>query len=190
VIDRNILPERAPRHVVYFYPSSVELTRTVARFVADGFVQQQPAFVVARPRLARDLVLALGGAGIDAAEAEREGRLFLFDADVTLESILVDGRLDATVARHLIRDMFSRLPEALSVGPARVFGEMCGMLWHSGQYVDAMRLEDLDGLWNTRTALTTVCSYSLEQSERSAQDAICTFHTHRLSSGGELEPIS
>ena len=186
--DRLLLTGQSPCHTVYFYQHIEELTRTVTRFVADGLAVQQPTFVVARSGLRHGLVDALGGMGLDVAVAEREERLFLLDADSALESLRVGGRLDADRARTMIKDMFIRLPEAFRRGPTRVFGEMCGMLWHSGHYLEAMQLEDLDGIWNT-PGITTLCSYSLEQSERSAQDAICTFHTHRLSTGGALEAL-
>ena len=186
--DRIIPTEHEPCHTVYFYPTIEDLTRTVTRFVADGFAEQQPTFAVARSGLRRGVVDALSGMGFDLAGAEREQRLFLFDADAVLDSLRVGGRLEPDRARKMIKDMFNRLPEAVRSGPTRVFGEMCGMLWHSGHYLDAMQLEDLDGIWS-RPGLTTLCSYSLEQSERSAQDAICTFHTHRFSTDGELEPI-
>lgn len=183
------LTERALYHAVYFYPSIDDLTRTVTRYVAEGFAEHQPTFVVARRQLRRDVMSALEGLGLDAVAAEREARLFLIDADDTLELLRVDGRFDPQRARQRINDLFNQLPEPSRTGPVRVFGEMCGMLWHSGNYLDALQLEDLDGIWNTRRGLTTLCSYSLEQPERSAQDAICTFHTHRLSADGQLEVI-
>lgn len=185
--DRTILTGHAPCHTVYFYPNVEDLTRTVTGFVAEGFAEQLPTIVVARSGLRRGVVDALSEMGLDVAGAEREARLLLLDADAVLASLRVGGRLDTDLARAMIEDLFNRLPER--TGRARVFGEMCGMLWHSGHYLDSMRLEDLDGIWNTRAGLTTLCSYSLEQSERSAQDAICAFHTHRLSAGGELHAI-
>ena len=186
--DHTIHTGYAPCHTVYFYPNVEELTHTVTRFVADGFADQQPTIVVARSGLRRGVVDALSGMGLGVAVAEREARLFLLDADAVLESLQVGGRLDAARAQAMIQDLFKRLPGR--TGRARVFGEMCGMLWHSGHYLDAMQLEDLDGTWNTRAGLTTLCSYSLAQSDRSAQDAICAFHTHRLSTGGELQAVS
>ena len=188
--ERLSFGQGAPCHAVYFYPSADELTRRVTRFVADGFSQHEPAFVIARAGILRDIVPALDGLGFDTAAAEREARLFLLDSDLTLESVLVDGRVDPVRARHLVEGMFDRLPDAFRGRPARLFGEVSGKLWHSGRYIEAMQLEDLGNLWNTRSGLTTLCSYSLNDSDRSSQDAVCAFHTHQLSQAGQFEAIN
>ena len=183
-------PQGAPCHAVYFYRDLNELSRTVTDFLADGLRLDEPSLLLARPEVCEAIERTLAGMGVDVEAEERNGRLIVADAVATLESILNGGRLDVDRAFAIVDGLFNRLAPATNSGRIRLYGEMAGMLWRSGRYVEALELEDLRSIWDTRGGVMTLCGYStLDRAERSSHDAICTFHSHLLSDAGQLEPI-
>ena len=167
-----------------------ELSRTVGRFVADGFGLDQPAILLARPEVCDGIERTLARLGVDVEAEERHARLVVADAVATLGSISIDGRLDGNRAHAVIGGLLNRLPVATNGATVRFYGEMAGMLWRAGRYVEALELEDVRTAWNTRYGVMMLCGYSsLDRAERSSHDAICTFHSHLLSDTGQLEAI-
>ena len=150
-------------HVVHWYdPSKSDLEASVAAFLHGGIERGCRAIVVARPEHERGIVAALEALGADPKRLRTDGGLRSLDAADALATFMVDGypdetRFDATIGA------FAR--EALEGTPGDglvVFGEMVGLLWQSGQFPAAIRLEQL---WNRLTKVLPIdlyCAYPVD----------------------------
>lgn len=145
-------------HAVTFYDHDREVVDRVARFVADGIRQHGRAIVIATPEHRVDLAAALLDMGLNPDEPPVAGHLVTLDAQATLDSLMTeDGpdleRFSAQVAQ-LVRDA------GADGAQVRVFGEMVGLLWESGDVPHAIALESL---WNDlidEVDFALLCAYS------------------------------
>ena len=184
------LPD-VPYHAVHFYRTLDGLADTISRFVADGLAIGQPAVVIARPHLRQRIEAGLAALGADAGTAIDLNRLVLVDAATAVEAILVDGQPDLLRCGKLLESFLERVGEAAGNGKVRFYGEMAGLLWHAGQRVAALELEEFANQATAHARCISVCGYcSPDLPERSASDDLCAFHTHVMSDAGELSPLA
>jgi anti-sigma regulatory factor (Ser/Thr protein kinase) len=165
-------------HAVSVYVDDHEVVDELARFVADGVVQQGRAVVVATSQHRTALVETLRAMGLDPDEPPVAGHLVLLDAKQTLESFTTPSGFD--------RDLFltrvgQRVIDAGADGaPVRVFGEMVGLLWEAGDVQGAIALE---AMWNDLIAevgFDLLCAYPaalIETSSLPDVRAVCDQHT-------------
>ncbi len=122
---------------------------------------------------------------MDPAQERESGRLVVFDARETLDSILVDGVLDAdrfgTTVVRMIHD-------ARSDGRrVRAFGEMVALLWEVGDVTGALDLEERWTRLQDETPFELLCAYptsALGDARLSDVNDICAAHS------GVLPPAS
>ncbi len=165
-------------HGVSFYTLDSEGFRTVARFVADGWDQDECVVVVATAPHRAALDTFLRDLGYDPAARAAAGRYLTLDAQETLGELLVDGHVDSD---RFMRGLSEVVVEATEAGrPVRAFGEMVALLWQNGQIDEAIELE---GLWDLLLRVhdfSLLCAYPAGPSdgvELVDVRRVCDLHT-------------
>ena len=178
-------------HAVRFYRDTESLSRLVADFLAEGFLEDQPALVIATPDHRQAIVQHLNAQMFDIRRLERRDDLILLDAEHTLAQFMVDGMPNGKRFAATITPVLQRAARGRDDTIIRAYGEMVDVLWKAGQTVAATRLEIL---WNELArshAFSLLCGYAMGNFyEDTAVEDICSHHTHVISSGGEAALVS
>lgn len=125
-------------HVVDFYEEATELASRVASYLSEALWRGEAAVLIATSAHRRLYAEALGAMGVDVEACRAEGSLVEADAEVTLESFLVDGRIDR---RRFDETVGGLLASTGSFPGMRVVGEMVHLLWARGDILLAIELE-------------------------------------------------
>jgi hypothetical protein len=135
---------RPSEHRLGLYEHETFLTRSVAAFVLPALQARAMAVVVLTPEHLREVDDALAEAGVDPDAARGRGEYLPFDADTSLDRVLVGGQVDR---QRFYAFAGSVLDVAAERGcELRIGGEMAPELWRRGDEVGALQLEQL---WNT-----------------------------------------
>ena len=160
------------------YVHDQEVVDELARFVADGVLQEGRAIVVATAQHRTALVETLREMGLDPDEPPVAGHLVLLDAKQTLESFTTPSGFDQD---RFLASVGQRVIDAGADGaPVRVFGEMVGLLWEAGDIQGAIALE---AMWNdliSEVGFDLLCAYPaalIETSSLLDVRAVCDQHT-------------
>lgn len=129
--------------MVLLYKNSETLIYKITEYITNGFAKSEPALVVLKsvhqPLLEQQLRLF----GYELEILKSTKRLYVVDADKTLEKLLVNGMPDKDKFLELIIGSFHQLrPRPDNI---RVYGEMVALLWSQGNKAAALALEKL---WN------------------------------------------
>ncbi len=150
-------------HIVQFYQDDKYLVEAVSAFVGAALVRGDSAVVIATKAHRHSIETLLRARGLDTAKAEKQERYIQVEAAETLSQFMVNGLPDADRFSTVVG---ARLMRAASTGAGKnsrivAFGEMVNILWATGQYEAALRLEQL---WN-QLALThsfsLLCAYQI-----------------------------
>jgi MEDS: MEthanogen/methylotroph, DcmR Sensory domain len=184
-------PAVPSRHAVQFYGNEASLCATVGAFLGEGFIQGQPAIVIATAPHTAGIVQELSARMIDVDSARRLGDLILLDAEDTLATFMVNDLPDpALFARHVGAVMEQALGGRTRT-PVRAYGEMVDLLWREGRADSAIRLEIL---WNelaTTRSFSLLCGYSMGNFYKQTRQfqEICAQHTHVLGADSQSVPF-
>lgn len=146
-------------HGVLFYRDETLLCGSVARHLVAALRAGEPALVIARPALLREVTIELHRQHVQGEPfGPGRGALLALDAEDTLRRICVGGRPDAALFHDVIGDTVRKL----AAGGRRVaaYGELVALLCERGQYAEAVRLE---GMWNELLAsidASLLCGYA------------------------------
>ena len=178
-------------HAVQFYQDDESLISVVARFLADGLKQHQPAIAIATPEHRLALEDALTGYGLDVRRMRQLGDIVLLDARETLDTVLVDGMPDPRLFHHVADSLFKEIARIHPDCTTRAYGEMVNVLWKDGMGAAAIRLEML---WNELAKshdFKLLCGYSMGDFYKDAAvGEITRQHTHVLAETGEVATIN
>ena len=185
VLKRDMLVELVPAvrralkfHGVYFYKDAPSLSHTVASFIGEGLVADQPAVLIATASHSAAIREQLTAIGFDADRRIERGELLMLDADGILNRFMVDelpnaARFEVTMHPIIDRAAGSRKRTV------RAYGEMVDVLWRNDQEAAAVSLEIL---WNqliARRKCSLLCGYSLDAvGKGGGYDRICDQHSH------------
>ena len=170
-------------HGVYFYDETLSLSRTAARFVADGLVTDQAALVVGTSAHNTAIMEQLAAMDLDPEKQIAHDHLVVFDAGTLLTRLLVDDM----PSERLLDEEVGPVVEKVTRGHQRVvrgYGEMVDLLWTSNREAAAMSLEVL---WNRLAAarpFPLLCGYaSAGVGDADGYRTICGQHSHVVSGG-------
>jgi hypothetical protein len=170
-------------HAVQFYENDNSLFTTVAGFLSQGLVEQQPAIIIATAEHARPILEHLAGRLIDIEKARSVGDLVVLDAQETLSLFMVDGQPDPRKFEASVGGLIAELVEKRSSRTLiRAYGEMVDVLWRQGQETAAIHLELL---WNRlagQYGFALLCGYAMGNfyKQTSLFEEVCRQHTHIL----------
>lgn len=163
-------------HACQVYGDEGELLDTLSGFIGGGLWTGESAIVIATDARLAQLEALLRQTGLDMAHFRADDRYIALSADLTMAKFCDGGWPDEERFFQVLTPVVER---ARGAGRAvRAFGEMVALLWSSGQYAGAVRLEHL---WNKllgKEKMRLVCAYSRAhfakgslQSRRSVQNA-------------------
>ena len=171
---------RAPRdHLVTFVDGDDELIASLVSFAVVAWRRQEPVVVIATQEHRDQLDVALHDAGWQPHRLRESGRLVTVDASDLLQSILVDGRLDA----QLFRSKALALLDGVRPGRVSIFGEMVRLLWERGDVVTALALEECWNALAEERSFTLLCGYAhtlLDPTSLADVGRVCALHSDVL----------
>ena len=150
----------AAQHSLQLFDSRDSVADAVSCFIAEGVEAGDVVLAVMRRETWECTARRLRERGLDPAVAQASGGLTVLDAAATLETFLVNGRID----QKLFEDSVGTLVWALASGDRRlrIYGEMVDVLAAAGDFRIALQLE---ARWNelrAETPFTLFCGYSSE----------------------------
>ncbi len=150
----------APQHSMQLFDCRDSVADAVSGFIAEGVEAGDVVLAVMRRETWECTARRLRERGLDPAVAQASGGLTVLDAAATLETFLVNGRID----QKLFEDSVGTLVWALASSDRRlrVYGEMVDVLASTGDFRIALQLE---ARWNDlrpETPFTLFCGYSAE----------------------------
>jgi len=169
----------ASEHIVQFFDSNESRAECVAKFLAEGYRQGEPAIVVARPASWASACAQLGALGVPVQQAITDGMFVVKDADDTLRRLSCTGSPDPAAFDAIVGKAVAGL--ARLGRRVRAYGEMVDMLAQRGELTDAIRLEQLWNRLGERIPLCLLCGYSaahfVPTSTHRALRDICSAHS-------------
>jgi CheY-like chemotaxis protein len=185
VLKRNMLVDLVPVvrralkfHGVYFYEDTPSLSHTVASFIGEGLVADQPAVLIATASHSAAILEQLAAIGVDAEGRIEQGELLMLDADEVLNRFMVDELPHAGRFEDTMNPIIDKAAGSLKRS-VRAYGEMVDVLWRNDQEAAAVSLEIL---WNqliARRECSLLCGYSLDAvGKGGGYNRICDQHSH------------
>ena len=148
------------QHSLQLFDCGDSAADAVSGFIAEGIHAGDVVLAVMRRETWESTARRLREGGLDPAGALADGGLTVLDATATLETFLVNGRID----QKLFEDSVGTLVWALASSDRRlrIYGEMVDVLASLGDFRTALQLE---ALWNGLGAeipFNLFCGYSAE----------------------------
>ena len=184
-------PDNGSAHIVHFYDNDDVLAATVADFLAEGLVSNQPLVVIATPPHREVFLARLRSKGFDLEYLRRAGRFVLLDAHETLAQLMDGGTPDPRKFNTHVGAIIERTRRDNGHATIRAFGEMVDLLWQQGNTTGAIRLEELWNELGARFAISLLCAYAAGPSyvaiDDRAVEEIRRQHTHVVRADSEAE---
>jgi hypothetical protein len=168
-------------HAVQFYGDDTTLFESVAAFLGQGFLDGQPAIVIATMKHQAGILSHLEQRMIDVARAQRLGDLVVLDAHVTLQAFMNGDAPDRSRFEKAVVPLLAQMASSRARGTCvRAYGEMVDVLWQQGRSEAAIRLESF---WNelaNRHGFALLCGYAMRNFQRDTRrfEEVCRQHTH------------
>jgi hypothetical protein len=175
------LPIYEQHHAVHFYGEEQSLFDSVAAFLGQGFLDGQPAMLIASAAHSAAILNQLQQRMIDVKRAQRAGDLVVLDAHRTLDLFMDETGPNALRFESSVGPIISRMSENRARRTCvRAYGEMVDVLWKQGRSDAAIRLEKL---WNDlahRHGFALLCGYAMRNFQRGTKlfEEVCRQHTH------------
>lgn len=178
VRERVVKGRVSSEHIVQFFDSDDSRAECVAKFLAEGYRQDEPAIVVAKPANWAGAVERLEDHGVPVKKAIKNGMIVVKDATDTLRRLSRNSSPDPLAFEAVVGKTVTELARG---GRVRAYGEMVDMLAQRGEMADAIRLETLWNGLGERIPLFLLCGYSAAHfvataTHRALRD-ICSAHT-------------
>jgi PAS domain S-box-containing protein len=152
-----------PEHVVQFYQDDKFLVDAVSGFVGSALAAGDAAVLIATAAHREGVEQVLRKRGLEIGEAARQGRFIELDATETLGQFMIDGLPDQDCFRKVIGAKLAQVAASV-VGERRqiaAFGEMVNILWATGNYEAALRLEQLWNQLAKEHSFSLLCAYPI-----------------------------
>jgi len=150
-------------HVVQFYQDDKFLVDAVSGFVGSALAAGDAAVLIATGPHREGVEQVLKQRGLEIGQAARQGRFLALDATDTLSKFMVDGFPDEERFKEVIGAPLA-LAASSVVGDRRrvaAFGEMVNILWATGNYEAALRLEQLWNQLADKHSFSLLCAYPI-----------------------------
>jgi hypothetical protein len=177
--DTHGLNPQPRHHAVQFYGNKDSLCTTVAGFLSEGLVAEQPTIVIATREHCEAILARLRERFIDVELAQRCGDLVLIDAEEMLTKFMSDDMPDANLFESHVGGLIDRSLEGRPRTVVRAYGEMVDVLWQTGHPDAAIRLEMLWNKLALSRGFALLCGYSMGNFYKKAEQfqAVCDLHT-------------
>jgi KaiC/GvpD/RAD55 family RecA-like ATPase len=135
-----------------FYRDDASLVGIVAAFLVEGLTRGEPAILIATAEH-QAAILAAFPPAVDVEAHKRFGELVVLDARDTLDALLVDDVPHPDAFKQIVGTVIEQVGRGRESSTVRVYGDMINLLWQSGRYAAATRLETF---WNEMSRSRTV----------------------------------
>jgi anti-sigma regulatory factor (Ser/Thr protein kinase) len=170
---------RGGEHVVQFYDHQDDLAGAVGEYLSAAVAAREIAIVIATEEHRHAFEAEMADAGVDTAEARRDGSVIWLDAAETLEQFVHDGQVNPGRFREVVGSL---VHDAAKTGRGiRAYGEMVALLWEAGHVLGAIELEKL---WNDlagELSFSLFCAYHIHsaagEEHAEALHEVCRLHT-------------
>ena len=185
------MAEAHQHHAVQFYDNDAALFTTVADFLGQALLDQQPAVLIATAAHREPILDSLEERMIDVVAAERRGDFVVLDAQETLARFMAcDGPSPQAFETHvgrLIADIHAKRSEHTLT---RAYGEMVDVLCRQGKADAAIELEVLWNQLAARYGFALLCAYSIGHFYREANkfEDVCRQHAHVVPPRAHRQP--
>lgn len=152
-----------PEHVVQFYQDDKFLVDAVSGFVGSALAAGDATVLIATAAHREGVEQVLRKRGLEIGQAARQGRFIELDAIETLAQFMVDGHPDEDRFRKVIGATLAQAATSV-VGERRriaAFGEMVNILWATGNYEGALRLEQMWNQLAREHSFSLLCAYPI-----------------------------
>jgi hypothetical protein len=182
-----ILNPEDREHVVQFYDDDIYFVDLVARFLGVGLVASEPVVAVLTETHRHAVCERLLAVGFDIDAAVRDGQLHFEDAHKLLDRLMADGMPDADRVRILVGGFLREIEKGrYGRKRTRVFGEMVDILWHRGDEIAAVRMEELWNGLQFNHPFHLLCAYCMDcmyrETHATSVEQIHRAHTRVLAS--------
>jgi hypothetical protein len=166
-------------HVVQFYDQQEDLARAVGDYLTAAVAAREIAIVIATEEHRLLFGAEMARAGVDTAQARRDGSVIWLDAAETLGRFVHEGQVNSDGFREVVGSL---VREAAQTGRGiKAYGEMVALLWEAGHVIGAIELEKL---WNDLAAevsFSLFCAYNINsaagEEHADALHEVCRLHT-------------
>lgn len=166
-------------HAVKFYDAPASMSVAVARFIAAGLAEQQPALILAMPEDHAGILAALRHGYVDVDRAGTAGDFLLLDASDVLARVMVDGMPDPHAFNTVTRAILAQLLRGRTGCSVRIYGGMVSYLWETGHPAAALGVERLWNVLALTHPFSLLCGYALGPYGHTTEPAqICAQHSH------------
>lgn len=151
------------KHVVQFYQDDKFLVDAVSGFVGSALAAGDAAVLIATGAHREGIEQVLKQRGLEVGKAARQGRFLALDASETLSKFMVDGFPDEERFKEVIGAPLAQAASSVVGDRRRVaaFGEMVNILWATGNYEAALRLEQLWNQLADKHSFSLLCAYPI-----------------------------
>src|SRR6185437_13763532 len=152
-----------PEHVVQFYQDDKFMIDAVSGFVGSALAAGDATVLIATAAHREGVEQVLRKRGLDIGQAARQGRFIELDATETLAQFMVDGLPDEDAFNRVIGALLAQVTASVAGERRRVaaFGEMVNILWATGNYEAALRLEQLWNQLAREHSFALLCAYPI-----------------------------
>jgi hypothetical protein len=166
-------------HIVQFYDQEGDLPRAVGDYLSAAVIAGQVAVVIATEAHRRAFEAEMAGAGVDTAQARRDGSVIWLDASDLLSRFVREGQVDPDGFHNVVGSV---VREAAETGrEIKAYGEMVALLWDAGHVLGAIELEKL---WNglaIELSFSLFCAHHIHsvagEEHADAPHEVCRLHT-------------
>lgn len=152
-----------PQHVVQFYQDDKFLVDSISSFVGSALATGDATVLIATAAHREGVEQVLRERGLEIGQAARQGRFVELDASETLAQFMVDGLPDEDRFRKVIGATLAQAAASVAGERRRIvaFGEMVNILWATGNYEAALRLEQLWNQLAREHSFSLLCAYPI-----------------------------
>jgi PAS domain S-box-containing protein len=148
---------------VQFYEKDSFLVETVSAFIGSALAAGDAAVMIATEAHRQAVAQLLKARGLDVSRATRQHRLISLDATETLAKFMIDGLPDGELFHEVISAPLAAAGASVAQEHRRVaaFGEMVNVLWSTGNFEGALRLEQLWNRLAEEHSFSLLCAYPI-----------------------------
>src|SRR5438270_6894601 len=152
-----------PEHVVQFYQDDKFLVDAISSFVGSALATGDATVLIATAAHREGVEQVLRDRGLEIGQAARQGRFVELDASETLAQFMVDGLPDEDRFRKVIGATLTQAGASIAGERRRIaaFGEMVNILWATGNYEGALRLEQMWNQLAKEHSFSLLCAYPI-----------------------------
>jgi len=144
-------------HVIQLYENDHILIDALAGFVGSGINAGDSCVVIATRAHINALNERLREHGIHLQALIEDGRYIPLDAEQTLASFMVDGKINKSLFMEQAASLMARARQ--NNRRVRAFGEMVALLWEQGNKAATIELEQLWNEYCSEEPFCIFCAY-------------------------------